>query len=71
MLGVSASVLDVWRQDRTLRPITKSGGEEYEVVQRGNIMALGRNIIICGRKGKRKQYYLPYNTKVVGKNIKF
>ena len=51
-------------------------GEEYQVCwgrvsscEEGNIMAAGK--IIMWKKGKGKQYHLPYNIEAVGKNIKW
>ena len=51
------------------RGVIKSVREEYQVVKRV------REYQGCGeeynvKRGKRKQYHLPYNIRAVGKNIK-
>ena len=40
-----------------------------EEEREGNIKVLGKNI--TWKKGKEKQYHLPYNIKAVGKDIKW
>ena len=50
--------------------LIKFVGEEYQDVKRVREYHGCRGRIERGKKGKRKQYHLPYNSNAVGKDIK-